>query len=185
MSDPPPETQRNKQTCRTYLWVFLFHYDPDNEFPFSSVLLHHFKGTDFPFEVITGHLGLDDRLKPRNLSRLPGPKYCIFAKAEDGEFIRYWPWFRILIILFYFLGTTSKRRNQEIDRLNNLCQDILPMKSSLQKCYKYMCQTEPYRMLRGWSYDMIADKIPNEEQSTEQPEFTDVCYQSLISAHLM
>ena len=33
------------------------------------------------------------------------------------------------------------------------------MKQTLQKCIKYMCQTEPYRMLKDWSYEMTTDPL--------------------------
>ena len=85
MSKGPEGTQPTAQSSRSYLWVILFHYDANNEYPFSTVSLEHFKGTNFPFQLITGHLGLDERLKPREISRLPGTKYCLFAKVEKGN----------------------------------------------------------------------------------------------------
>lgn len=63
---------------------------------------------------------------------------------------------------FVFSGTTSKRRNKEVERLNELYLDILPLQRSVQKCLKYMCQTEPYRMLRDWSYEMLAEPLRND-----------------------
>ena len=80
----PEGTQVGSTSSRTYLWAILFHYDANNEHPFSTVSLDHFKGTNFPFYLINGHLGLEERLKPRELSRLPGHKYCLFAKVEKG-----------------------------------------------------------------------------------------------------
>lgn len=81
----PPLTQAPQPSNRSYVAVILFHCDVDNEHPFSSVSLDHFEGTDFPFQLISGTLGLEDRLLPRTLSRLPGAKYCIFAKCETGR----------------------------------------------------------------------------------------------------
>ena len=85
MSEDPPATQSSSTSPRTYLWAVLFHYDPNNEHPFCSVSLDHFKGTNFPFHLITGRMSLSERLKPRELSRLPGTSYCVFAKVEEGE----------------------------------------------------------------------------------------------------
>lgn len=88
MSDvePPPQTQSTAVSNRVYNWVFLFNFDLDNEFPFTCVLLEHLKrGPDFPFHLISGHLGLADRLKPREFSGLQGGKYCVFSKIELGK----------------------------------------------------------------------------------------------------
>ena len=74
---------------------------------------------------------------------------------------------------FFYLGTTGKRRNAEIKRLNELYVDILPDKKTIQKCLKYMCQTEPYKMLRDWSYEMIADPLTSDHGSNA--DFTEVC----------
>lgn len=84
---PPPPTQAAQHSCRRYLWVFLFNHDPNEEFPFSSVPIDQFDGTDFPHGLIKGHLGLEDRIKPRELYR--GVKHCIFAKVEEGRGYNY------------------------------------------------------------------------------------------------
>lgn len=63
-----------------------------------------------------------------------------------------------------------KRRNDEIKRLNELYIDIIPVKNTLQKCLKYLCQTEPYRMLKNWSYEMQADPLDDSEQPAATPE---------------
>ena len=84
--EEPPASQASNPSNRKYVAVFLFHYDVNDEKPFSSVSLDNFEDTDFPFDVIDGHMGLGDRVKPRKLSRLPGSKYCIFAKCERGNY---------------------------------------------------------------------------------------------------
>ena len=84
MKDPPESTQSGGTSKRIYLWAILFHYDANDENPFSIVPLNHFKESNFPFELMTGHLGLQDRLKPTTLDKLPGGKYTIFAKIEQG-----------------------------------------------------------------------------------------------------
>ena len=44
------------------------------------------------------------------------------------------------------------------------------MKQTLQKCLKYLCQEEPYRMLRDWTYEMEMEAL---HEQASQPEFTD------------
>lgn len=86
--DTPPLTQSSASSNRKYLWVILFRFDPDNEAPFIVASLDHFKGSDFPFHLISGHFGMEDRLKPRYLSSLPDRKLCVFAKIEEGSFFQ-------------------------------------------------------------------------------------------------
>ena len=76
-----------------------------------------------------------------------------------------------------FIGTSVKRRNDEIKRLNDLYVDIVRVKHTLQKCLKYMCQTEPYRMLKNWSYEMEAFEI---DEPADSPQATEVCIHSHI-----
>ena len=82
--DEPPATQTESESKRKYDWVFLFHFDTDDDTPFQCVPLQKFEGSDFPFNVINGHMSLGDRLRPRDLCIFPGEKFCIFAKIETG-----------------------------------------------------------------------------------------------------
>lgn len=163
--DTPPQTQARTGSQRSYLWVILFTCDLDNEYPFICLSLDHFKGTDFPWQLITGHLGLSDRLEPRHLSGLPGQKYCVFAKVEEGNiFLNFF--LKITYIYKYIflnlLGTTNKRRNDEVTRLNGLYNEILPVKKSIQKCLKNLCQKVPYRMLKDWTYETNANPFESD-----------------------
>lgn len=82
---PPPNTQTNSASNRVYSWAILFKYDVNEEFPFIAVALENYNANNFPVELISGHLGLDDRLKPRQLSKFPDSKICLFAKIEHGK----------------------------------------------------------------------------------------------------
>ena len=106
LRDEPAATQVMKPSPRKYVAVFLFHFDLDNEKSFSSVSLEHFEGTDFPFHLISGPLGLSDRLKPRELERLPGSKYGVFAKCEEGRHNE------INVLLRLLAAATKKIENQ-------------------------------------------------------------------------
>lgn len=77
----PSSTQFSGTSPRVYLWVFLFHYDVDDENPFDCFSLDQLNGTDFPLHMITGHMGLSDRLKVRHIL---GSKFCVFAKIQEG-----------------------------------------------------------------------------------------------------
>ena len=61
-------------------------------------------------------------------------------------------------------------------RLNRLYGDVLTVKLTLQKSLKYLAQTESYRMLKDWSYEVSEDVIPDDDNAgaAEQPDFTDV-----------
>lgn len=140
--ETPPQTQLTSSSQRNYLWIILFKFDVDVESPFICFTLDHFKGTDFPWHLINGHLGLSDRLKPRILSGLPGAKYAVFAKVESG--------------------ISTRRRNEAISRLNSLYVDVVPAKKTIQKCLKYLCEKESYRMLKDWSYENSLDPLQSE-----------------------
>ena len=80
-----------------------------------------------------------------------------------------------LITFFFFEGTTPKRRNAEIKRLNDVYNEIIPLKNTLTKCIKYLCQTEPYRMLKNWSYEIHADPLESDEPPGT-PDFLEVLF---------
>lgn len=73
------------------------------------------------------------------------------------------------------LGISAKRRKDEVNRLNEVYVDMIPEKPTIQKCLKYLCQTEPYRMLRDWSYQMKAGPLPS-ETAADPPDYTDVSF---------
>ena len=77
----------------------------------------------------------------------------------------------------FLLGTSSKRRTEEVKRLNELYSNILPDQETLQKCLKYLAETESYRMLKDWTYDLSNNPIEGEKQTStaeRPPDFTDV-----------
>lgn len=98
-TEEPPATQTQTESHRKYDWAFLFHYDTDDPKPFRCIPLQKFEGTDFPNEVIKGHMSLSDRLRPRELSALQGERHCIFAKIEKG---------RVFFNSFYYYFNHSK-----------------------------------------------------------------------------
>ena len=54
MSESPPNTQKDSMSNRIYSWAIMFNFDVNNETPFTIVALDHLKGTNFPFEIISG-----------------------------------------------------------------------------------------------------------------------------------
>ena len=86
--DYVPMTQQNTNVSpTTYLWVILFLWELNEEFPFSVVPLHLFTKDDFPMDLITGPLPDQERVKPRELTKLLSKKYSVFAKIEKGAFL--------------------------------------------------------------------------------------------------
>ena len=86
---------------------------------------------------------------------------------------------RLIIILIianyiYFIGTNSKRRSQEVKRLNEFYANIVHIKETIQKCLKFLCQNEPYRMLKDWTYEMKMDPITNHIALEDVDESSDV-----------
>ena len=53
--------------------------------------------------------------------------------------------------------------NDEIAVLNALYVKMLPIRHTLQKCLKCLCETKPYRMLKEWSYEIEPDLLQEEE----------------------
>ena len=75
--------------------------------------------------------------------------------------------------LIFPSGISAKQRNDEIAQLNATYVQMLPLRPSLQKCLKYICQTTPYRMLKEWTYEIEAEPF-SEDQGTGPPDYTDV-----------
>lgn len=75
----------------------------------------------------------------------------------------------------HITGTAGKRIDDEIQRLNEAYMNLLPAKQTISKCLKYLSETEPYRMLKDWSYQLSASALHEDNNAhTDQPEFTDV-----------
>ena len=72
---------------------------------------------------------------------------------------------------YFIVGIPLKRRSEEIVRLNDVYQNMVGVKHTLEKCVKYLVQTEPYRMLREWSYEISASPLG---EDVEPDDFTDV-----------
>ena len=68
-----------------YKWVILFVWQLNEEYPFSSVPLSVLGNNDFPMYLITGPLNDKSRTNKFQLSNLPGRKYSIFMKIEEGK----------------------------------------------------------------------------------------------------
>ena len=83
------------------------------------------------------------------------------------------------ILLIYFLGTTANRRNEEISRLNRFYVESIPVHKTIMSCFKFLCETEHYRMLKDWTYQINSDPLPSE---TPHPESTGVCSVSVSSS---
>ena len=79
--------------------------------------------------------------------------------------------FMAVKLIDYFSGIPLKRRSEQIIRLNDLYQNMVGVKHTLEKCIKFLAQTEPYRMLRDWSYEIAATPL-HDDVDTE--EYTDV-----------
>ena len=77
-----------QETCNlsstTYLWVYLFSRNVNEEYPFSVVPLHIFQAGDFPMKLINGPLTDKDRIQEYELRNLASRRFSIFAKIERG-----------------------------------------------------------------------------------------------------
>ena len=72
-----------------------------------------------------------------------------------------------------YIGISNKRMNDELLRLNQVYVEMLPIRHTIQKCLKQLCETEPYRMLKEWTYEMHSEPLP-EDKSSPHPDYTDV-----------
>ena len=68
-------------------------------------------------------------------------------------------------ILHFIKGTSTRRRNDAISRLNSIYLDIIPAKKTIEKCLKYLCDKGSYRMLKDWPYEMNSDPLQSESES--------------------
>lgn len=85
----PPSTQPSGKSCIVYKWVILFLYDENTEFPFSCVSTASLEGSNFPFYVIEGSMDVTLRKEPMKLDGLGESRFCIFAKIEEGIYLKF------------------------------------------------------------------------------------------------
>ena len=115
-----------------YAWAILFDNDKDAEKPFLIVPLKIFENTDFPFKAVEGIMSPGFRAKVWTFSNFPGRQFRIFAKIERG--------------------TSSARRQKELDRLNVEFQTMARLKISQTHLVEFFIEAENYRMLSTQQY---------------------------------
>lgn len=72
----------------TYLWIVLFDWDENNEFPFQLYQVGMFSDEDLKPDWISGDLDQKSRQKKFKFSCLPKKKFSLFAKAEKCKLIK-------------------------------------------------------------------------------------------------
>lgn len=82
---PQTQNEESGKSKLKYSWVILFHFDINVSTPFVIYKLRDFLDTEFPWNVITGELSQESRIKLFEFSCMPGKKFFIFAKVQYGK----------------------------------------------------------------------------------------------------
>lgn len=79
-----PEVQSSLPTsvAYVYLWVILFDWDENVEFPFDVYQVGLFSKKELKESWISGELDQNSRIKKLSFSALPGKQFSLFAKIE-------------------------------------------------------------------------------------------------------
>ena len=99
-------------------------------------------------------------------------KFLLKIRKDRSGGIGYRFFKKYFFVVFKYIGTTYKRRIDEVNRLNALYIDLLPEKKSIQKCYKYICEKEHYRMLKDWPYEQDLENIASDVVQTLSQEIS-------------
>ena len=128
-----PMTQASSST--RYLWVVIFVWQLNEEFPFSVVPLHIFENTNFPMHYITGPLNDSNRFAKLHLQKMVGNMYSIFCKIEAG--------------------VSTTRRTEVLSHINEQYNlTIKNMEASMEDSYRHMIKHHCYRLLDGFTYEL-------------------------------
>lgn len=133
-----PMTQSS--SCTRYLWVIVFIWKVNEEFPFCIVPLHMFDATSFPMQFISGPLNDSNRLKEVALRNLSENKYSVFCKIEEG--------------------VSTARRESVLQTLNEQFNIIVQnADKTMAEIYHHLIKHYSYRLLSGFSYELCPQPI--------------------------
>ena len=85
--DNIPFTQETvqKKSLIQYAWVILFHFDINDNKPFSITRLRDFADSNFPWRGIKGEMTREFRIQLHNFTCFPDNQFFIFAKIQYGN----------------------------------------------------------------------------------------------------
>lgn len=106
LSSPEPQSPEKLDSSLpsnltyTYLWIVLFDWDENVEFPFTLYQVAVFPQTELKPCWLTGDLDLASRMKKMSFSGIPGKTFSLFAKVEKCKLYYF---FIFTKELYYFL----------------------------------------------------------------------------------
>lgn len=74
-----------KKSVIQYAWALLFHFDINNNNPFTMVRLRDFAHCNFPWGGIKGEMTREFRIKLHTFSTIPDKQFYVFAKIQYGK----------------------------------------------------------------------------------------------------